>query len=159
MTVFTLTPLFGAAWGSIGATGTHHLAERLMVHMVPLLALAPETGEAAGHGHGAATAVAPIVSPVAPVLFALVWIALVVTVIAMLLTLVQVLRGPHLADRVLSGDVMTFQVVGMVLLLGIYLGTTVVFDVALTVGIIGFASTLAFAQFIAARDRSSGATT
>ena len=78
--------------------------------------------------------------------------------VGIILCLYRMLRGPHLADRVLAGDVLSMHVVAMVVLLAIYMGTTVFFDAALVVAIIGFASTLAFAQYIGAR-RGGGTTT
>ncbi|MBL1218225.1 MAG: K+/H+ antiporter subunit F [Planctomycetes bacterium] len=71
--------------------------------------------------------------------------------VGMVLCLYRMLRGPHLADRVLAGDVLSMHVVGLVILLTIRLRTTAFFDAALVVAIIGFASTLAFAQYIGAR--------
>ena len=70
--------------------------------------------------------------------------------LAILLCLYRIMRGPHLADRVLATEALSMQVVGLVILLTIRLGTTAFFDVALVVAIIGFATTLAFAQYIGA---------
>ena len=71
-------------------------------------------------------------------------------VLGIVLCLYRVLRGPHIADRVLAADALSMQVVGLVILLTLRLGTTAFFDVALVVAIIGFATTLAFAQYIGA---------
>jgi len=155
--------LLAADTGRLLVAEVHHAVapavSDVFLRTVGLLLAAPTAeGSHGATGQAGAELVERIVSPVAPVLITLVWIGMLLTVFAMILALIQVLRGPHLADRVLSGDVMTFQVVGLVLLLGIFLRTTVVFDVALTVSIIGFASTLAFAQFIASQDRSAEAT-
>ena len=74
-----------------------------------------------------------------------------ITLVAgVLMCLFRILRGPHLADRVLAADTLSMQVVGLVILLTIRIGTTAFFDVALVVAIIGFATTLAFAQYIGA---------
>lgn len=94
--------------------------------------------EAAGHG---ATAFEPI-------LFGIVEIGLLTVIAGMILCLYRMLRGPHLADRVLAGDAFALHVVGLVILLTIRLESLVFFDAALVVAIIGFASTLAFAQYI-----------
>ncbi len=77
-------------------------------------------------------------------------VGVVVLVIAIILCLYRIMRGPHLADRVLAADALSLQVVGLVILLTLRLGTTAFFDVALVVAIIGFATTLAFAQLIGA---------
>lgn len=106
-------------------------------------------------GASDATAGGPVMpgshSVLEPVLFVVVWIGLVSVPFGMLLCLFRMLRGPHLADRVLAGDVLAMQVVSLVILLGIYMRTTVSFDAALVIAIIGFASTLAFAQYIGSR--------
>lgn len=85
---------------------------------------------------------------VEPILFAVVAIGIVTIVLGIVLCLFRMLRGPHLADRVLAADAMTLHVVGIVILLTIRLESLVFFDAALIVAIMGFASTLAFAQYI-----------
>lgn len=90
-------------------------------------------------------------------LFVVVRLGVLTIGVGIILCLYRMLRGPHLADRVLAGDVLSMHVVAMVVLLAIYMGTTVFFDAALVVAIIGFASTLAFAQYIGAR-RGGGTT-
>ncbi|MFP4145427.1 MAG: monovalent cation/H+ antiporter complex subunit F [Phycisphaeraceae bacterium] len=76
----------------------------------------------------------------------------VVTLVAgIVLCVVRILIGPHLATRVLAADALSLHVVGLIVVLAIRLETLAFFDVALVVAIIGFASTLAFAQYIGAR--------
>jgi multicomponent K+:H+ antiporter subunit F len=65
--------------------------------------------------------------------------------------LIALVRGPELADRVLAADLLAFHVVGLVLLLTIYMGDLDFFDAALVVAIIGFVSTVGFAQYIYAQ--------
>ena len=79
------------------------------------------------------------------------WAGAVALIIGMGLCLFRVIRGPHLADRVLAADTLALQVVGLVLLLSTSLESTVFFDVALVLAIIGFASTVAFSQYIYAK--------
>lgn len=88
------------------------------------------------------------ISALEPLLFALTELGIFVIIIAICMCLFRVLRGPHLADRVLAGDTVAFQVVALVILLTIRLSSTTYIDAALVVAIIGFASTLAFAQYI-----------
>lgn len=87
-------------------------------------------------------------SPLQPVLFFVLELGAVLAIAGMMLCLYRMVSGPHLADRVLSGDTLAFQVVGLVILLTVRLESTVYLDAALVVAIIGFASTLAFAQYI-----------
>lgn len=63
----------------------------------------------------------------------------------------RIFRGPHLADRVLAGDTLSFLVVGLVILFTMILENDLFFDAALVIAIIGFASTVAFSQYIGAR--------
>jgi len=86
-------------------------------------------------------------------LFLLVDVGMVTLTLGMVLMLFRILRGPQLADRVLAGDALSLHVVGLVILLAIRLRTEVFFDAAIIVAIIGFASTLAFAQYIGNRRR------
>lgn len=84
---------------------------------------------------------------------ALMWIVrlgMITVTVGMLLCLYRMLKGPHLADRVLAGDTLAMHVVAFVVLLAIAMRTTIFFDAVLVVAIIGFASTLAFAQYIGA---------
>lgn len=59
-----------------------------------------------------------------------------------------------MADRVLAADLLALHVVGLVILLTIYLGQMVFFDAALAVSILGFVSTLGFAQYIYAQAKA-----
>ena len=66
------------------------------------------------------------------------------------MAMVRIVRGPEVADRVLAADVLSLEVVGLVILLAVDQKKSLSLDVALLVAIVGFASTLAFAQFIGA---------
>ncbi len=87
-------------------------------------------------------------SPLRPVLFQILEFGAIMSILGMMLCLYRMVRGPHLADRVLSGDTISWQVVGLVILLTVRMESTIYLDAALVVAIIGFASTLAFAQYI-----------
>ena len=73
----------------------------------------------------------------------------VVTLVAGIgMAMVRMVRGPEVADRVLAADVLSLEVVGLVILLAVDQQRSLSLDAALLVAIVGFASTLAFAQFI-----------
>jgi len=114
----------------------------------------PSLLAAAGPTVGAA-APAPS-SALEPVLFAAVQVGMVLVIGGIFISLYRVVRGPHLADRVLAADVLAVHVVALVVLLAIRLETAVFYDAALVVAILGFASTLAFAQYIYAQRRGAG---
>ncbi len=77
-------------------------------------------------------------------------LGLAMILLAMGLSLARMLRGPELADRIVSGDLIALQVLGLVLLLTVRLESATFIDVALTVAIIGFVTTLALAQYLVA---------
>lgn len=132
-----------------------------MLQKSPLLILGFQDGEAGGHGVNESPAVTTAVdgatavgSYAEPFLFYVVVLGIVAVFIGIILCLYRMLRGPHLADRALAGDVLSMHVVGLVILLAISLRTVIFLDAALVVAIMGFASTLAFAQYIGARGES-----
>ncbi len=84
-------------------------------------------------------------------LFIVVDAGIVLLSIAFVMCLWRVLRGPTLADRGLGTDTLAMQVVGLAILLTIRMRTLMFFDAVLIISILGFASTVAFAQFIGRR--------
>jgi len=84
-------------------------------------------------------------------LFFVVDLGIIALSIAFMMCLGRLLRGPTLADRGLAGDTISMQVVGIAILLTIRMRTLMFFDAVLIISILGFASTLAFSQFIARR--------
>ena len=75
-------------------------------------------------------------------------VGVVALVVGIGMAMVRMVRGPEVADRVLAADVLSLEVVGLVILLAIDQQRSLSLDVALLVAVVGFASTLAFAQFI-----------
>jgi len=74
--------------------------------------------------------------------------ALVMLTLAMACTTVRLIRGPRAQDRVVALD--AFYVSGMLLLLvfGIRSGSTLYFEAALVIGLLGFVGTVALAKFL-----------
>jgi len=107
----------------------------------------------AAGGGGASDIAAGEPSAAWPLLLALVQLGIVFVFLGIVLCIYRILKGPHLADRILASDSLSIHVVALVLLLTIALESTFFFDVALAVAIIGFAGTVAFAQYIGARQR------
>ncbi|XAL99977.1 monovalent cation/H+ antiporter complex subunit F [Phycisphaeraceae bacterium D3-23] len=117
------------------------------------MTLAPILIAAADASHSAAESAAP--SAAQPWLMLLVQVGVGVLVLSILLCLWRMIRGPHLADRVLAGDTMAMLVAGLVIVLAIKLDSALFYDAAIVVSILGFASTVAFAQYIGAKHKSS----
>ncbi len=68
--------------------------------------------------------------------------------LAMLCTIYRIAIGPRAQDRVLALD--AFYVTGMLMLItvGIRIGSSVFFEVALVIAMLGFVSTVALAKFL-----------
>jgi multicomponent Na+:H+ antiporter subunit F len=88
------------------------------------------------------------------ILAAALWIALVVLGLAFLLTVWRVVRGPTLPDRVVALDMLVAIVIGFIALIAIRTGFTLYIDIAISLGLVGFLATVAFARFILARPAS-----
>lgn len=114
----------------------------------PILIAAADASHDAG-------AVAHEPSAAEPWLMLGVQVGIGVLVLAILLCLWRMIRGPHLADRVLAADAMAMLVAGLVVVLAIKLGSAMFYDAAIVVSILGFASTVAFAQYIGAKYKTS----
>jgi multicomponent Na+:H+ antiporter subunit F len=91
-------------------------------------------------------------TPAAIILSSAIWIALVVLGLAFLLTVRRVVVGPTLPDRVVALDMLVGIVIGFIALIAIRTGFTLYIDIAISVGLVGFLATVAFARFILARD-------
>ncbi len=68
--------------------------------------------------------------------------------LAMALSVWRIARGPRAQDRVLGLDTLYATAMLMVLTFGIRTGTTLYFEAALVIALLGFASTVALAKFL-----------
>lgn len=84
-------------------------------------------------------------------------VALVLLGLALLLSVVRVIIGPTLADRVLALDLMTVIALGFVGAIAIRTGLTLYLDIAIALGLMGFLATIAFARYMLSRDKGSEA--
>ncbi|MGW7834356.1 Na(+)/H(+) antiporter subunit F1 [Staphylococcus xylosus] len=75
-------------------------------------------------------------------------IALVIVALSMLGMLVRVIIGPSLADRVVALDAMGIQLMAIVALFSIFLGTKYMIVAILLIGILAFLGTTVFAKYI-----------
>ncbi len=76
-------------------------------------------------------------------------LGIVLIAAGMLGCIYRLMRGPHLADRAMAVDTLAIHLIGAVLLLGIRMGTLVFVDGILVLSLLGFAGTVAMAQYIA----------
>ncbi len=72
--------------------------------------------------------------------------------LAMALCVWRLVRGPQSIDRVLAVDTLYLNTVALVLMLGIRLQTQLLFEAALIVAMLGFASTVGLARYLSRGD-------
>ncbi|HKQ28065.1 MAG TPA: K+/H+ antiporter subunit F [Burkholderiales bacterium] len=75
-------------------------------------------------------------------------LAQVLLTLAMVCALYRLLRGPHAQDRVLAVDTLYVNAMLLVLAFGVREATTLYFEAALVIGMVGFVSTAALAKFL-----------
>uniref|UniRef100_UPI0035ADD98E K+/H+ antiporter subunit F n=1 Tax=Hylemonella sp. TaxID=2066020 RepID=UPI0035ADD98E len=72
--------------------------------------------------------------------------------LAIVLCAWRLMRGPHTTDRILAIDTLYINAVALVVLLGIRLGTALLFEAALIIAMLGFASTVGLARYLTRGD-------
>jgi multicomponent K+:H+ antiporter subunit F len=75
-------------------------------------------------------------------------IALVAISVAMLLNLWRLLRGPDTVDRIIALDTLYINSVALLVLLGIHLKTTSLFESAMVIALMGFVGTVALCKYL-----------
>lgn len=81
----------------------------------------------------------------------LVWsitIAQLMLAVAMLFALLRMIRGPRAQDRVLGLDTLYLNSMLQLLVFGLRTGSTLYFEAALVIGMLGFVATVALAKFL-----------
>ena len=78
-------------------------------------------------------------------------IALVLLGVALLLSVVRIVIGPTLADRVLALDLMTVIAMGFVGTIATRTGLMLYLDIAIALALLGFLATVALARYIMSR--------
>ena len=64
----------------------------------------------------------------------------------------RLLRGPETTDRILAVDTMYLNAVALIVMLGMRWNTALLFEAALLVAMLGFASTVALARYLTRGD-------
>lgn len=75
-------------------------------------------------------------------------VALVALALGQVLSMVRLVMGPTSGDRILALDTMVINAIGLIVVLGIFQGVKVYFEVSLLVAMLGFVSTVALTRFI-----------
>jgi multicomponent Na+:H+ antiporter subunit F len=83
--------------------------------------------------------------------------ALLLLVLAMLLSVVRLVRGPSLGDRILALDLITTLAVGFIAVVAVRTGFFLYVDIAVAIALLGFLSTIAFARYLLRRAEARAA--
>lgn len=75
-------------------------------------------------------------------------IALAMMALALLLNLWRLLRGPSAADRTVALDTMYVNTLALLVLLGVWRGSSLYFEAGLIIAMLGFVGTIALCRFI-----------
>jgi len=73
---------------------------------------------------------------------------MILLAIAMVLTLLRMIKGPTLWDRLLALNLMSAKTVMLITLYGVYKNNMALLDVSMTYGIIGFLGITLLSRFI-----------
>lgn len=79
-------------------------------------------------------------------------VALGMLALCVALNLWRLARGPDLPDRILALDTLAINSIALVVLLGIGLGSSVYFEAALLIAMMGFVATAALCKFLLSGD-------
>lgn len=74
--------------------------------------------------------------------------------LALGLTLLRLLRGPSLADRVVALDMLTLLGIGLIGVSSVLGREYAYLDVAISLALVGFLATVAFARYVYRHDRA-----
>jgi multicomponent Na+:H+ antiporter subunit F len=78
-------------------------------------------------------------------------IALGLLLIAMFVTLIRLVRGPNLGDRILALDLITVLGAGFIGTLALLTGFSLYIDIAIALALVSFLSTVALARYLFVR--------
>jgi multicomponent Na+:H+ antiporter subunit F len=75
-------------------------------------------------------------------------VCLVAVGVSLVLTVIRLMRGPSLPDRVVSLDLVAYQAIALMLIYAILTGEPAYLDVSLVLALVAFLGTVAFARYI-----------
>lgn len=81
-------------------------------------------------------------------------ISLGILTLAFILTVLRIVLGPSLPDRVLALDMLVSIGIGFIAVIAVKTGFSLYLDIAISLGLVGFLATVAFARFILQRGTS-----
>lgn len=72
----------------------------------------------------------------------------ILLLLAMSLSMIRLLKGPSLSDRVIAFDVISVMSVSLLVVLSLYFQRAIYLDIALVFGAIGFLGSTIFGRYI-----------
>jgi multicomponent K+:H+ antiporter subunit F len=75
-------------------------------------------------------------------------LCLAIMTVALVLTLLRLIKGPDLPDRILALDTLYINAIALIVLFGIWLGSDLYFEAALLIAVMGFVGTVAVAKYL-----------
>ncbi|MDP2245851.1 MULTISPECIES: K+/H+ antiporter subunit F [unclassified Pseudomonas] len=75
-------------------------------------------------------------------------LCLAIMTAALVLTLLRLIKGPDLPDRILALDTLYINAIALIVLFGIWLGSDLYFEAALLIAVMGFVGTVAVAKYL-----------
>lgn len=79
------------------------------------------------------------------------WVALSALVVALFIALIRFIYGPTFLDRVVTFDLMTANLIGIIAIYSMVSDNPILLDIALVLAMIGFFAIIAFAYYIKKR--------
>ena len=79
------------------------------------------------------------------------WIGLGCLSLGLLFSIIRLVCGPTLPDRILALDLITTLALGFIVLVAILTGFHLYLDIAISLGLVGFLSTVALARYVLRR--------
>jgi multicomponent K+:H+ antiporter subunit F len=120
----------------------------MLNHVLPILGVEPADGSNPFRVEEFPIDATPAEAWMRSALFVGVDVVTICLFLAIGVCLWRMVKGPTVVDRGIAADTLSLQVIGLAILLCVRMSTIVGFDVVLIIAILGFVSTLAFAQFV-----------
>jgi len=75
-------------------------------------------------------------------------ISLALLTVSFFIIVFRTVKGPSLPDRVVALDMLVAVGIGFIAAIGVFTGFYLYIDIAITLGLVGFLATVAFARFV-----------
>ncbi len=79
-------------------------------------------------------------------------VSMALLVVSFVICVFRIVKGPSLPDRILALDLLVALSIGFIAVIGVKTQFYLYLDIAISLGLIGFLATVAFARFVLTRD-------